>query len=374
MPRASLRHRGGPGPAGGSSCAPRPIVACDFFIVETAWLRTLYVFFVIEVGSRRVVWARSTPNPDSAWVTQQARNVVFGLPRDGSPRFLIRERDAKYARAFDEVFRAEGTRVIRTPVKAPRANAHAERWVRTVRAECLDQMLILSRRHLDRVLAEYVEHYNRARPHRSLALGTPEPRAPAPSVKGVPFVRSVERLGGREGTPEEGRVDGGKTVRLFLSHSSKNQSITDWVMGHARALGIEVYLAERDYQAGQPLAAKILNAIDVSDAVIALVTREGGASAYVQQEIGAALAGAKPVIPLVEKDTSAQALALLEGVEQIRFDPSAPHEACERLTKRLYSLIEDQTKSNAAQVDLRVVLAVAAIALLLIVMYSSSSN
>src|SRR5205823_4484725 len=140
------------------------ILACDFFTVETAWLRTLYVFFAIEVGSRRVVWARSTASPSLAWLTQQARNLFLNLPEGAGPRFLVRDRDAKYSGAFDEVFRAEGTRVIRTPIRAPRANAYAERWVRTVRAESLDHLLILSRAHLDRVLAEYVEHYNGARP------------------------------------------------------------------------------------------------------------------------------------------------------------------------------------------------------------------
>src|SRR5207249_8236741 len=120
----------------------------------------------IEVGSRRVVWARSTAKPDAGWMAQQARNLFLNLPEGGAPRFLVRDRDTKYAGAFDDVFRAEGTRVIRTPVRAPLANAHAERWVRTVRAECLDHMLILSRRHLDSVLAEYVEHYNGARPRR----------------------------------------------------------------------------------------------------------------------------------------------------------------------------------------------------------------
>jgi putative transposase len=172
------------------------IVACDFFTVETAWLRTLYVFFAIEVGSRRVVWARSTAKPDAGWVVQQARNLFLKLPEDTGRRFLVRDRDAKYSRAFDEVFRAEGTRVIRTPVRAPRANAYAERWVRTVRAECLNHMLILGRRHLDSVLAEFMEHYNWARPHRSLDLTTPEPRPPVLPRGSVPVVRCTERLGG----------------------------------------------------------------------------------------------------------------------------------------------------------------------------------
>ena len=94
--------------------------ACDFFMVETAWLRTLYVLFAIEVGSRRVVWARSTASPDAGWVAQQARNLLPKLPEGVGPRFLVRDRGAKYPGAVDEVFRAEGTRVIRTPVRAPR--------------------------------------------------------------------------------------------------------------------------------------------------------------------------------------------------------------------------------------------------------------
>lgn len=172
------------------------IVACDFFTVETAWLRTIYVLFFIEVGTRKVAWARSTRNPDSAWVTQQARNPLLSLPEGAGPRFLIRDRDAKFAGAFDDVFLAEGARVIQTPVRAPRANAHAERWVRTVRAECLDHLLIVSRRHLGRVLAEYVAHYNRSRPHRGLGFHTPEPRAGNDPVHPLPRIRRRSVLGG----------------------------------------------------------------------------------------------------------------------------------------------------------------------------------
>jgi transposase InsO family protein len=99
-------------------------------------------------------------------------------------RFLLRDRDAKYSGPFDEVFRTEGTRILLTPRKAPKANAHAERWVRTVRRECLDHFLVFSRRHLDQVVGEYVEHYNRARPHRSLGLQAPEPLPPTPVRQG----------------------------------------------------------------------------------------------------------------------------------------------------------------------------------------------
>jgi hypothetical protein len=149
-------------------------LACDFFTVETVFLKTLYVLFFIELGTRRVHLAGVTAHPDSVWVTQQARNLSFDHPRDRVPvRFLIRDRDSKYVSSFDEVFRTDGAQVICTPIRAPRANAFAERWVRTVRTECLDWVLILGRRHLERVLGVYVEHYNRERPHRGLDLGTP---------------------------------------------------------------------------------------------------------------------------------------------------------------------------------------------------------
>ena len=128
----------------------------------------------IELGTRRVHLAGVTAHPDSAWVTQQARNLSFDHPGDRvALRFLIRDRDSKYVSSFDEVFRTDGAQVICTPIRAPRANAFAERWVRTVRTECLDWVLILGRRHLERVLGVYVEHYNRERPHRGLDLGAP---------------------------------------------------------------------------------------------------------------------------------------------------------------------------------------------------------
>jgi transposase InsO family protein len=130
--------------------------------------------FFIELGSRRVHLAGCTTNPTGAWVTQQARNLSFtGLFE--RTRFLIHDRDSKFSAAFDEVFRSEGIKVIETPIRAPQANAHAERFVRTVRTECLDWLLILGRRHLEHVLRTYTTHYNRERPHRALALLRPEP-------------------------------------------------------------------------------------------------------------------------------------------------------------------------------------------------------
>ena len=131
------------------------------------------MLFFIELGSRRVHLAGCTTNPTGAWVTQQARNLGFSGVFERT-RFLIHDRDSKFSAAFDEVFHSEGIRVIRTPIRAPQANAYAERFVRTVRAECLDWLLILGRRHLEHVLRTYVTHYNRERPHRALALVPPE--------------------------------------------------------------------------------------------------------------------------------------------------------------------------------------------------------
>ena len=151
------------------------ILACDFFTVETVFLDTLYVLFFIEVGSRRVHASASTASPKSAWVTQQARNLAFDLDDREEPlRFLVRDRDSKYTCSFDEVFKTEGAGVILTPIRSPKANAFAERWVRTVRQELLDWTLVLGPRHLDRLLDTYVEHYNAHRPHRGLDLAAPE--------------------------------------------------------------------------------------------------------------------------------------------------------------------------------------------------------
>jgi putative transposase len=171
------------------------ILACDFFTVETITLKTLHVLFFIELATRRVHVAGVTDHPDSAWVTQQARNLAIADRLQGV-RFLIRDRDSKYPWSFDEVLRSEGVRIVRTPVRSPKANAVCERWVGTVRRECLDHVLVLGRRHLEHVLAAYVAHYDEARPHRALDLQSPELRDDPPARVDLRTVRRRDILGG----------------------------------------------------------------------------------------------------------------------------------------------------------------------------------
>jgi len=175
-------------------------LACDFFTVETAWLRRLYVLFFLSLERRRVEFVACTPNPTGAWVAQQARNLLMTLEDRQQPlRLLIHDRDAKFGGGFDHLFEGEGITVIRTPVQAPNANAHAERWVGSVRRECLDRLLIFSRRQLERVLRVYTRHYNRHRPHRSLAFRPPDQagRSPTP-LQAPPYPQLTRRdlLGG----------------------------------------------------------------------------------------------------------------------------------------------------------------------------------
>jgi putative transposase len=175
---------------------------CDFLTVDTLFLKRVYVLFFIELATRRVHVAGITTNPDGRWVTQQARNLLMQLDEEGVwSRFLVRDRDSKFTRDFDEVFRAEGIRVIKAPVRAPKARAHAERWVGSVRRECLDRLLILGRRH-HHVLATYVAHYNEHWPHRALGqrppLAKPPIDEPAPSAEllQLDLLRRRDRLGG----------------------------------------------------------------------------------------------------------------------------------------------------------------------------------
>ena len=150
-------------------------LACDFLTVETAWLKRIYVLFFISLKSRRIEFVTCTASPTGAWVAQQARSLLMAIDESEQPfRFLFHDRDSKFSGGFDHVFQSEGIAVIRTPVQAPNANAHAERWVLTIRNDCLDRLLIFSRRQLEHVLRVYTRHYNRHRPHQALALRPPE--------------------------------------------------------------------------------------------------------------------------------------------------------------------------------------------------------
>lgn len=172
------------------------ILACDFFTVETAFLTTLYVLFFIELGTRRIHVMTSTRNPDAGYTTQQARNLYMEGALPTGVRHLIRDRDAKFTRSFDSVFGSEGARVILTPIRSPRANAFAERRVRTVRDEVLDWTLVLGRRHLDRLLHRYASHYNSHRPHRGIGLLAPEARGLDPPSIRPSTIRRREVLPG----------------------------------------------------------------------------------------------------------------------------------------------------------------------------------
>src|SRR6202022_752755 len=173
------------------------LVATDFFSVDTVFLKRLYVLVFVHLGTRRVLAAACTPEPNGEWVTQQARNLAWQLDEEQVKLSIgLHDRDRKFAASFDRVFESGGAKVVLTPLMAPKANAHAERWIGRCRRECLDWMLIASEGHLRRVLREDVDHSNDERPHRSRDLRTPSGRGdPFPANYGETIIRSV-RLGG----------------------------------------------------------------------------------------------------------------------------------------------------------------------------------
>ena len=172
------------------------ILACDFFHCDTVLLARLYCFAVVEHANRRVHILGITAHPTADWATQQARNLVIDLGDHVAQfKFLIRDRDAKFTSMFDAVFASEGIKIIKTPIRAPRANAIMERWIGSLRRELLDRMLILNARHLRRVLAEYEDHFNTHRPHRALDQAAPLRALPQPHTTDTKIIRR-DRLGG----------------------------------------------------------------------------------------------------------------------------------------------------------------------------------
>ena len=152
------------------------VLATDFFTVDSVLLRRYYVLSVTEVRTRAVHLLGVTADPDGPWATQVARNFVADLGDQGlQSRLLARDRGTKFTASFDAVMASVGIKVVRTPVQTLVANAFAERWVRTAREDCLDHLLVSSRPQLERVLGQYVRHYNRAWPHRGLQLAVPKP-------------------------------------------------------------------------------------------------------------------------------------------------------------------------------------------------------
>ena len=170
------------------------IWACDFFSVRTVLFQTLHVFFVVRHANREILHAEVTRHPTADWTAQQ---IVECCAWDRAPpRFLIHDRDSRYGASFDRRVRHLGIRQVRTPLRSPRANAVAERWVRSVRSECLDHLIVFNERNLRRTLSAYVTYYNRWRPHRSLGQRAPCGAAMSLTQKGCRKIIAKPVLGG----------------------------------------------------------------------------------------------------------------------------------------------------------------------------------
>ena len=240
------------------------MLAGDFLTVETVWLTRIYDLFFVSLERRRVEFVASTANPNGGWVAQQARNLLMHLDdRKQSFRFLLHHRDSKFGGGFDQILRSEGMTIVRTPVRAPNANAYAERWVGTLRRECLDRILIVNRRQLEHVLRVYAAHYNRHRPHRSLSLQPPDESASAAPREPAGHIRKHELLGGlineykaAASQPPLPMTEFSNPTRFGLTHRGQANTVADrggdcWLRGGGRRHPhADLRPPRREYRAG----------------------------------------------------------------------------------------------------------------------------
>ena len=169
-------------------------IACDFASVDTALLRRYYLLFFIDITTREVFFSKITANPTGPWTTQAARNLFLRHPdRFANSRALVRDRGSQFVDTFDEIFRTEGLKIIKTPIRTPVANTFAERWIGTLRRELLDRTIIWNQHQLEQLVTEYIDHYNTHRPHRSLDQRPPLPTNPPVIVDREPTHLRVVR-------------------------------------------------------------------------------------------------------------------------------------------------------------------------------------